>query len=54
MRCEITTPPSGTYPLLTPFAKQMRSGTTSNAFTANHSPQRPKPAMTSSQIITMP
>ena len=32
----------------------MRSGTTFQWFTANHSPVRPKPAMTSSQIMRMP
>ena len=39
---------------MTPFAKVMRSGTTSQRSTANHSPHRPKPAITSSAISTMP
>ena len=51
---EMTTPPSGTYPELTPLAKVIRSGLTPQWSTANHSPHRPKPAMTSSAIITMP
>ena len=50
----MTTPPSGTYPELTPLAKAIRSGVTSQWSTANHSPQRPNPAITSSTIITMP
>ena len=37
-----------------PLAVDIRSGTTSQWFTENHSPVRPKPAITSSAIITMP
>jgi len=35
---------------LTPFANVIRSGTTSNAWNANHSPMRPKPTITSSAM----
>ena len=54
MRRLMITPPRGTYPELTPLAKQMRSGVTFHRSIANHSPHRPNPAMTSSAIITMP
>ena len=37
-----------------PLAHVMMSGTTSQWFTANHSPVRPKPHMISSAIIRMP
>ncbi len=46
----MTTPPSGTYPELTPLAKQIRSGWASQFCQANHCPARPKPAITSSAI----
>jgi hypothetical protein len=48
------TPPSGTYPEFTPFAKVMRSGTTSQCSAANHLPVRPKPVMTSSRMRRIP
>jgi hypothetical protein len=51
---EMATPPSGTYPELTPLAKVSRSGTTPKCSAANHVPVRPKPAMTSSRMKTMP
>ena len=39
---------------MSPLAMQMRSGTTFQWSMANHSPVRPKPAMTSSAIMRMP
>jgi hypothetical protein len=48
------TAPSCTYALVNPFAMQIMSGTTFQWLIANHSPVRPKPAITSSQIIMMP
>ncbi|SHT03661.1 Uncharacterised protein [Mycobacteroides abscessus subsp. abscessus] len=37
-----------------PLAKVMRSGVTSKALMANHSPNRPKPTITSSAMNTRP
>ena len=54
MGSEISTPPTGTYPLLTPLAKVMRSGTTPWSSNANQRPVRPNPAITSSRMSTMP
>src|SRR3989440_1927052 len=54
MRGEMITPPRGTYPELTPFAKVIRSGTIRQLSTANHDPVRPKPVITSSAISTIP
>ena len=48
------TAPSGAYDDVSPFAVVMMSGTTSQWFTANHSPVRPHPHITSSAIIMMP
>ena len=45
------TAPSGTYALVSPLAIVMRSGTTPQWSTANHSPVRPKPDITSSAIM---
>ncbi len=54
MAAEMATPPSGRYPLVTPLAKQIRSGVTSQCSEANHVPVRPKPTMISSRTKTMP
>ena len=54
MRREMSSAPSGTYPELMPLAQAIRSGSTSQWLHANHLPVRPNPAITSSQIITMP
>ncbi len=49
MRSRTSTPPSGTYAEVAPFAKVMRSGVTPNRLLANASPVRPKPVITSSK-----
>ena len=48
------TAPSGAYDDVSPLAVVMRSGTTFQWSTANHSPVRPQPHITSSAIIWMP
>ncbi|CAM5742264.1 hypothetical protein SHIRM173S_00159 [Streptomyces hirsutus] len=52
-RAETVIAPSGTYPEFRPLAVRM-SGVTSQWLQANHSPVRPKPAMTSSKMSRMP
>ena len=48
------TAPSGTYALVRPLAIVRMSGTTPQWFTANHSPVRPNPDITSSAMSRMP
>ena len=48
MWSEIITPPSGRYPLVTPLAKVIMSGVTSQRSIPNHVPRRPKPQITES------
>ena len=49
-----TTPPIGRYPLVTPLAKLVMSGTTSKRSMPNHSPRRPNAQITASETSNTP